>query len=197
MEMGQLVATPERNPGPITKEPSTHPIGTGLGVAVGGVAGIGAVIATGAVLGSVVGPLGTAMGVAAGVVAGALVGKGVAEQMYPTVEETGSHDRYPDTTFDDVALDLERDWGQEGGASRLPWEDAMPAARDAWDRVEAGGIRAGNAAGCCELSDTDIENVRCETGTRTRSTRWALTATNGTCHSGTSAYGRQGGGPSG
>ncbi len=131
METGQLVATPERNPGPITKESGVHPVGTGLGITVGGVAGIGAVIATGVVLGSVVGPLGTAMGIAAGVVAGALVGKGVAEQIYPTVEEPEFIDRYPDKSFDDVELDLERDWQQERVASRLPWENAKPAGRDA------------------------------------------------------------------
>ena len=186
METEQRIDTPERNPDPITKEPGSHPVGTGLGAAAGGAAGIGAVIATGAVLGSMVGPLGTAIGVAAGAVAGALVGKGVAEQVNPTVEETywrenfasrpyvtegaaredfapayrygwESHERYPDKSFDDVELELERDWEQEKGESRLPWEDAKPAARDAWDRVGAGGIRACDAGGCCDMSDTDID----------------------------------------
>jgi hypothetical protein len=186
METKQRIDTPERNPDLITKEPGSHPVGAGVGAAAGGVAGIGAVIATGAVLGSVVGPLGTAIGVAAGAVAGALAGKGVAEQINPTVEETfwrenyesrpyvtegairedfapayrygwESRERHPDKTFDDVELDLERDWEQQRGESRLPWEDAKPAARDAWDRVEADSIHACNAGGCCEMSDTDID----------------------------------------
>jgi hypothetical protein len=117
METEPLIAMPERNPGLITKEPRTHSVGTGFGIAVGGVAGIGVVMATGAMLGSVVGLFGTTMGVSTGVVAGALVGKWVAEQMYPTVEETGAYERYPDTSFDDVELDLERDWEQQRGES--------------------------------------------------------------------------------
>ena len=157
MEMERLIDTPERNPGLITKEPDLHPVGTGLGVAAGGVAGIGAVIATGVVLGSVVGPVGTAMGVAAGIVAGALVGKGVAEHMHPTAEKAGSDERYSDENFDEVELDVERDWEQERGESRLPWEDAKPAARDAWDWVPADSIRACDAGGGCEMSDTGID----------------------------------------
>jgi hypothetical protein len=39
----------------------------------------------------------------------------------------------------------------------LAWADAKPAARDAWDRVEVAGIRACDAGGCCEMSDTDID----------------------------------------
>jgi hypothetical protein len=186
METKQCIDTPERNPDLITKAPGSHPVGTGVGAAAGGVAGMGAAIATGAVVGSAVGPVGTAVGVAVGAVAGGLVGKGVAEQVNPTVEETywrenyasrpyvpegaaredfasayrygwESHDRYPDKSFDDVEADLERDWEQERGASRLAWADAKPAARDAWDRVEAGGIRACDAGRCCEMSDTDMD----------------------------------------
>jgi hypothetical protein len=186
METKQRIDTPERNPDPITKAPGSHPVGTGVGAAAGGVAGIGAAIATGAVLGSVVGPVGTAIGATVGAVAGGLAGKGVAEQVNPTVEETywrenyasrpyvtegatredfapayrygwESRERYPDQTFDDVELDLERNWEQERGVSRLAWADAKPAARDAWERVEADGIRACDAGGCCGMSDTDID----------------------------------------
>jgi hypothetical protein len=182
----QRIDTPERNPDPITKAPGSHPIGTGLGAAAGGAAGIGAAIATGAVVGSVVGPVGTAIGIAVGAVAGGLAGKGVAEEINPTVEENywrenyagrpyvtegasredfapayrygwESHDRYPDKSFDDVEADLERDWEQKKGASRLRWADAKPASRDAWDRIEAGSARACDARGCCDTSDTDID----------------------------------------
>jgi hypothetical protein len=186
METKQRIDTPERNPDPITKAPGSHPVGTGVGAAAGGVAGIGAAIATGAVLGSVVGPVGTAIGAAVGAVAGGLAGKGVAEQVNPTVEETywrenyasrpyvtegasredfapayrygwESHERYPDKTFDDVELDLERDWEQKEAPPDWRGTDAKPAARDAWDRVEADSIRACDAGGCCEMSDTDID----------------------------------------
>ena len=186
METKQRIDTPERNPDPITKAPGSHPVGTGVGAVAGGAAGIGAAIATGAVLGSVVGPVGTAIGIAVGAVAGGLAGKGVAEEINPTVEENywrenyagrpyvtegasredfapayrygwESHDRYPDKSFDDVEADLERDWEQEKGESRLPWADAKPASRDAWDRVEAGSTRACGARGCCDTSDTDID----------------------------------------
>jgi hypothetical protein len=167
MKTKQRIDTPERNPDPITKAPGSHPIGTGVGAAAGGAVGIGAAIATGAVVGSVVGPIGTAIGIAVGAVAGGLAGKGVAEEVNPTVEETywrenyasrpyvtegasredfapayrygwESHDRYPDKSFDDVEVDLERDWEQGKGESRLPWTKAKPASRDAWDRIEAG-----------------------------------------------------------
>lgn len=186
METKRRIDTPERNPDPITKAPGSHPVGTGVGAAAGGAAGIGATIATGAVLGSVVGPVGTAIGATVGAVAGGLAGKELAEQVHPTVEETywrenyasrlyvpegasredfasayrygwESHDRHPSKSFDDVEVDLERDWDQQRGASRLAWADAKPAARDGWDRVQAGSIRACNAEGCCEMSDTDID----------------------------------------
>ncbi len=186
MKSKQRIDTPERNPDPITKAPGSHPIGTGVGAAAGGAVGIGAAMATGAVVGSAVGPIGTAIGIAVGAVAGGLAGKGVAEEVNPTVEENywrenyasrpyvtkdasredfapayrygwESHDRYPDKSFDDVEVDLERDWEQKKGASRLPWADAKPASRDAWNRIEAGNTRACNAGGCCGTSDTDID----------------------------------------
>ena len=186
METKQRIDTPERNPDPITEAPGSHPVGTGVGAAAGGAATMGAAVAAGAAMGTAVGPVGTAIGAAVGAVAGGLVGKGVAEQVNPTVEETywrenfasrpyvtegAAHEdfapayrygwesraRYPDKTFDDVELDLKRDWEREKGESRLTWVDAKPAVRDAWDRVETDDIRAGGAGGCCEMADTDID----------------------------------------
>lgn len=44
--------------------------------------------------------------------------------------QSESHERYPNKGFDDVELDLSRDWEQEKGESRLPWEVAKPAFDD-------------------------------------------------------------------
>ena len=72
---------------PITGAPGAHPVGVGLGAAVGG-------IAAGAAAGTVAaGPLGTVVGAAVGAIAGGLGGKVVAEHFDPTLAETPSdHD---------------------------------------------------------------------------------------------------------
>ena len=67
-------------PDPITHEHGSHPIGTGVGAAGGGLAGA----AVGAAVG---GPVGAATGAVVGGVAGAYSGKGVAEAINPTQEE--------------------------------------------------------------------------------------------------------------
>ena len=55
---------PAANPDPITKAPGAHPVGTGVGAALGGAAvgGGAAAIAAGAAAGSVAGPIGTIAG---------------------------------------------------------------------------------------------------------------------------------------
>jgi len=146
----------DSNPDLITGAPGSHPIGTGIGAALGGVA-------AGAAVGTVVGPVGTVIGAAVGAIVGGLAGKGVAETIDPTEEEThwrstyqdrpyvngGSFDdygpaymygansyaKYPGRSFDDVESDLARDWNTEGGKSRLDWDNARLASRDAWERV--------------------------------------------------------------
>ena len=55
----QRTNDPDANPDPITKAPGSHPIGTGVGAAVGGGAVVGGALAAGAAAGSVVGPVGT------------------------------------------------------------------------------------------------------------------------------------------
>src|SRR5829696_1050286 len=67
------------NPDPITGEPGSHPVGTGLGAAGGGAAG--------AAIGAVGGPVGVAVGAAIGAIVGGLSGKGVAEAIDPTAEQ--------------------------------------------------------------------------------------------------------------
>ncbi len=145
------------NRDPITGEPGSHPVGTGLGAAGGA--------ATGAAIGSAAGPVGTLIGGAVGAIAGGLAGKGVAEAVDPTTEDTywrENHTRadYYDAneTYDDYAPAyragytgyagsegkdfnqaepaLRDSWEKTKGVSRLTWEKARQASRAAWDRVE-------------------------------------------------------------
>ncbi len=152
------------NRDPITGAAGSHPIGTGVGAAIAGVgAGIATAVAGGAVIGSAVGPVGTVIGAAVGAVMGGLAGKAVAEAIDPTAEAaywrenfasrdyaaSGNYesfrpayglavdrfDQYPNKTFDDVESSLAREWPDRRMDSTLDWNDARPAARDAWDRL--------------------------------------------------------------
>ena len=155
---------------PISKEPGAHPVGTGIGAAMGGVA-------AGAAAGTVAGPVGVVIGGVAGAIAGGMGGKEAAEALDPTVEEaywrdnyssrpyvsSGStyddygpayrygvdaYSRYPDRSFDDVEPELSRDWHTARGTSKLEWEHAKQATRDAWHR-------AGNAVERAIPGDSD------------------------------------------
>ena len=148
----------DANRDPITGQPGSHPIGTGVGAAAGGAA-------TGAAVGSVAGPVGTAVGIVAGAVVGGLAGKGIAEKIDPTVEDaywrenyktrnyvaanedydvyrpayrTGYEGRrkYAGRTFDQAEPDLRRDYENCRGANCPGWDRAKLASRDAWDRIE-------------------------------------------------------------
>lgn len=149
----------DSNPDPITGEPGSHPVGTGLGAAGAGAAG--------AAIGAVGGPIGAVIGAAVGAVAGGLVGKGVAEAVDPTVENAYWEKNYRTQpyyeegtdyaeyepayragyegyathaasrrTFDELEPDLKRDYEARKGSSRLGWDRARLAARSAWDRLE-------------------------------------------------------------
>lgn len=150
----------DSNPDPITGAPGSHPAGTGTGAAAGGLAG--AAIGT-----AVGGPVGGVIGSAIGAAAGGLAGKGVAEAVDPTTEDAFWQDEYKKRPyydeavsydeispayrtgymgygnysnrglFEDVETDLERDYEQNRGSSKVPWARARTAARDAWDRVGA------------------------------------------------------------
>jgi len=146
----------DENRDPISGAPGAHPLGTGIGAASGGVAG--------AAVGTVGGPVGAAVGLVAGAVAGGLAGKGVAEGLDPTAEDaywrdeyanqiysdknepyetyqaayrTGyeGFDLYPDRTFHEAEIDLQRDYESNRGGSSLTWDRAKPATRDAWNRA--------------------------------------------------------------
>lgn len=149
--------TQDLNRDPITGEPGSHPVGTGLGAAGGAAAG--------AAIGTVGGPVGMLVGGAIGAVAGGLAGKGIAEQIDPTAEDeywqenynreayydnASSYDDYGPAyrsgytgfaesggrTFDESEPQLKTAWEKTKQGSRLTWDKAKHASRAAWDRVE-------------------------------------------------------------
>ncbi len=142
---------------PITGEPGSHPIGTGVGAALGGAA-------AGALTGTVAGPVGTVVGAALGAIVGGLAGKSAAEAIDPSLEDAywrenyqqrpyvaagssfddygpaygygvASWARYPGRSFDDLEADLARDGSSARGRSNLDWALARNATRDGWGRV--------------------------------------------------------------
>ncbi|MEO8053735.1 MAG: hypothetical protein ABI768_01180 [Acidobacteriota bacterium] len=153
--------TADANRDPITGEPGSHPVGTGLGSA-GGAAG-------GAAIGAVVaGPVGAVVGGVVGALAGGAAGHAMGEAIDPTVEAAYWRSAYakkpyyradrkfedyepayrqgwesaataePGRKFEDVESDLERTWPSYRGSSRVDWSDARKAAQDSWERVRAG-----------------------------------------------------------
>lgn len=149
----------DANRDPLTNEPGSHPIGTGVGAALGGAA-------AGAGVGAMAGPVGAAVGGVAGAVAGGLAGKAAAEAVNPTDEEAYWREAYRDEPyyqpgrtfdhyrpayelgwgavarydgdFDAVENRLADEWRARNAASGLAWTDARPAARAAWDRASGG-----------------------------------------------------------
>lgn len=156
----------DANRDPLTNEPGSHPLGTGVGAAGGAVAGAAA--------GSFGGPIGAAVGGIAGAVIGGLAGKAAAESVNPTVEDAywresyqrepyyqsgrtydeyrpayelgwSSADRY-EGDFAAVEPSLSRDWGAARGTSPLEWEHARPATQAAWERARR------NSAGAAPIA---------------------------------------------
>lgn len=160
-----------RNPDPITGEPGSHPVGTGIGAATAGT--VGAIIG-GVVGGPIGGMVGTAVGgvvgAAAGGVAGGLAGKEAAEQVNPTIEDAywrenyascpyvakdsnydlyqpayrygwESRGRYADNKFEEIEPTLANDWRNHPVNSTLDWDRARPAVRDAWNRIENNRVK--------------------------------------------------------
>ncbi len=160
----ESAAAEHANADPITGEPGSHPVGTGLGAASAGVAGL----AIGGVIGGPIGaPIGAAIGGLAGAIGGGLAGKGIAEAVNPTTEDAywseeyrhapyyediyGYEDYAPayrvgyegygqfgvaSRDYSDVEPDLEQHYLRSRGDSKLDWEKARQATRHAWDRVK-------------------------------------------------------------
>lgn len=158
-----LVVEPEHdaNRDPITGAPGSHPVGTGVGAAGGGATG--AVI--GAALGGPVGAVvGGAVGAVAGGLGGKAVAEQVnptVEDAYWSDEwktrdyaDTDTYDyetdyrpayrygweartQHVDRQWDDrLENELSEDWNELKGDSRLEWDEAKHATKDAWHRVE-------------------------------------------------------------
>jgi hypothetical protein len=125
-----------RNEDPISGEPGSHPVGTGLGAAAGGAA-------AGAAAGSVAGPVGTILGTIAGGVAGAFAGKAVAESIDPTEEAAYWETEYRNRPY----VKEDRDYtsyapayraGWESYRDDTPWETVEPTVRQRWEQENAG-----------------------------------------------------------
>jgi hypothetical protein len=145
-----------RNEDPLSGAAGAHPLGTGVGAALGGAA-------TGAAAGAIAGPAGAIVGAVVGGVAGGLAGKAVAETYDPTVEVNYWRSAYADQpyyddsrTFDQVepayrvGMDVydpsidapfeqresiaQERWEKQDTAL-LTWDEARPAARDAYTRL--------------------------------------------------------------
>lgn len=131
-----------RNPDPLSDQPGSHPIETGVGAAVGGAL-------SGLAVGMVAGPVGAVVGVVGGALAGGLAGKGLGELIDPTTEDNWIRDlltrqpgrtqewtdaarqayrfgwhaeaRYPGLTFAECEDSLKQDWHARNWAYK--WED--------------------------------------------------------------------------
>jgi len=146
-------AKPDPASGPL----GAHPVGTGLGAAAGGAA-------AGALAGTVAGPVGTVIGAVAGAVAGGVAGNKIAKAIDPTAEEAywrenyssrpyvtrgasfdeygpayrygvDAYGRHDGRSFEQAEPELMRDWDRVKGTSKLTWENAKHATRDAWQHV--------------------------------------------------------------
>ena len=95
----ESAATRDANRDPITGEPGSHPVGTGVGALAAGAAG--------AAIGAVAGPIGSALGAAIGAVAGGLAGSGVAERIDPTEEDAHWRERHAEADYADKARSYE------------------------------------------------------------------------------------------
>jgi hypothetical protein len=149
----------DANRDPITGEPGAHPVGTGIGAASAGAVGA-AVGAVGGPVGSVIGAaIGSVVGGLVGKSAAEAVNPTVEDDYWrenytsrPYAKSDHTYDdyhpayrtgyegytRYRDrnTTFDQVEPDLRRDYETNYSNSRLRWDDARHATRDAWDRAD-------------------------------------------------------------
>jgi hypothetical protein len=170
----------DSNPDAITGAPGSHPVGTGIGAAAAGAAGA----AIGSGIPGVGTAVGGAVGAVVGAVAGGYAGKGIAEAIDPTVEENYWRGEYTNRKYYDSAMDYESDfapayrygwesytvygdrpiqdvdsdlragWAKTRGKSRLEWDRAQHAVRDAWDRLKDRN-RSGTGTGTTG-SSTDV-----------------------------------------
>ena len=151
------------NRDPLTGEPGSHPVATGVGTALGIGAGVAAAAAIGAASGAALGPVGAVIGAVAGGIYGGGVGHAVGEDIFPTQlswwkenYQTRSYARpgmdfshyepaywygmnasvsNKDADFESMEPSIKNNWGLARGDSTLEWDDARDAAREAFLRV--------------------------------------------------------------
>ncbi len=142
-----------------------HPVGTTAGAVIGAAA-------AGAAVGAFAGPVGTAIGAVAGAVAGGAAGNRAAHVIDPMVEEAywrsawheraqmgdgytweddyapayrygvDAYMRFPERNYEDIETDLSAGWKEARGNSRIEWDRAGRATRDAWQRLREQSERA-------------------------------------------------------
>ena len=150
-----------RNPDPLTDQPGSHPVETGIGAVLGGVA-------SGLAVGMVAGPVGAVIGaIAGGAAAGGLAGKGVGELIDPTTEDnwlreysetsktaagkkytadeirpaykygmtTAASTDYAGKRYEDVESDLRSRYESDKTLASRPWGEVRGAVKDAYDRT--------------------------------------------------------------
>ena len=147
------------NRDPLTGTPGSHPVGVGVG-GVGGAAAGAAIGSLGGPLGMLIGAgIGTLVGAAAGKgVAERIDPTGEAQFWRDTYTSRPYHDarfdyendyapaygygldartRMPERTWDArLEQELGAGWGQVRGQSKLEWDHARDAVRDAWERSD-------------------------------------------------------------
>jgi YHS domain-containing protein len=128
------------------------------------------------------GPIGALAGAVVGGIVGGLAGKKIAETVHPTIDaecrdlgiqsapEVGpnveddesnpayqygldSYERYCGRNFEDVEPELERGWAQAHGDAGLPWDQARPEVRAAWQRMERATSKISNVGGGVTVMD--------------------------------------------
>ena len=151
-----LPPTGTRNADPITNEPGSHPIETGIGAAA-----VGAI--SGMAVGAVAGPTGAAVGAAVGAVAGGYAGNAVGEIIDPTTEDNWLREnfnsrpyvrkrdtfetyhpayrygaevesKYGEDDFETIEPEVRRGWESQGSVD-MPWHRARGAVKDSFERT--------------------------------------------------------------
>ncbi len=151
-----------RNPDPLTDQPGSHPVETGIGAVLGGVA-------SGLAVGMVAGPVGAVIGaIAGGAAAGGLAGKGIGELIDPTTEdnwlreytetsrtsgtttahsaddirpayrygmETAAKSDYAGKRYEEVEPELRTRYESDKTLASRPWGEVRGAVKDAYDRT--------------------------------------------------------------
>ncbi|MBC7750312.1 MAG: hypothetical protein H7Z73_01130 [Candidatus Saccharibacteria bacterium] len=158
-------AKSDLNADPITGEPGSHPIGTGIGAV--GVAAVGAVAgaaAAGAAVGSIGGPLGALAGAAVGTIIGGLAGHAAGEKIDPTKEGAYWREAHRNMPYYQDGRDYDRDYkvayqlgyearakhpeakhfSQVEGALHLEWERNKGDSMLTWEEAKAAASDAWN-----------------------------------------------------